>query len=170
VSFGTALLASTCLVPARVLAADSGDWSSPGLAKPGDSAKYERTASGVVYELISAGSGDEAARGDVVQFHYTLRRANGYFIFATIECGVGCGDGTPEVATLGKTPLIAGLEELMTGMRPGEKRRALIPPALGYVTSGLLPQPPDFGQRRQVIVHASEPLVFEVRLVKVKKP
>ena len=34
---------------------------------------------------------------------------------------------------------------------------------------GLLPQPPDFGQRRQVIVHAREPLVFEVRLVKVKK-
>jgi hypothetical protein len=35
---------------------------------------------------------------------------------------------------------------------------------------GLEPQPPDFGQRRQVAVHAREPLVFEVRLVKVRKP
>ena len=34
---------------------------------------------------------------------------------------------------------------------------------------GLLPQPPDFGQRRQVSVHSKEPLVFEVRLVKVRK-
>ena len=34
---------------------------------------------------------------------------------------------------------------------------------------GLLPQPPDFGQRRQVSVHSKEPLVFEVRLVKIRK-
>lgn len=131
---GAALLAAwhTFLAPSRSLAADSGDWSSPGLAKPGPDATYIRTPGGVVYELISGGTGDAAASGDVVQFQYTLRRANGYFIYATIECGVGCGDGTPETATLGKTPLIAGLEELLTGMRPGEKRRALIPPALGY--------------------------------------
>jgi FKBP-type peptidyl-prolyl cis-trans isomerase len=45
-------------------------------------------------------------------------------------------------------PLIAGLDELLTGMRPGEKRRALIPPMAGYVTKGLEPQPPDFGRGR----------------------
>ena len=100
-----------------------------------------------------------------------MRRANGYFIYATVACGIGCGDGTPELATLGpSTKLIAGLDELLTGMRPGEKRRALVPPRLGYVSDGLAPQPPDFGQRRQVTVHAREPLVFEVRLVKVRKP
>ncbi len=80
-----------------------------------------------------AHSGTPAATGDVVSYDYTLRRANGYFIYATIDCGIGCGDGTPETATLGKTPLIAGLEELLTGMKPGEKRRALVPPSLGYV-------------------------------------
>ena len=143
-------------------------------------------------------SGEQAKAGDNIQFDYTLRRANGYFIYATVACGIGCGDGTPEVAQLGKTALIVGLEELLTGMRPGEKRRALIPPALGYARcveskgrhqpassqgtdsglatlvtvarrDGLLPQPPDFGQRRQVSVHSKEPLVFEVRLVKIRK-
>lgn len=107
--------------------------------------------------------------GDTVQYDYTLRRANGYFIYSTSDCGIGCGDGTPAVAKLGTTALIAGLQELLTGMRPGERRRALVPPRLGYVAAGLLPQPPDFGQRRQVSVHASEPLVFEVRFVKVKR-
>jgi FKBP-type peptidyl-prolyl cis-trans isomerase 2 len=69
-----------------------------------------------------------------VQYDYTLRRANGYFVYATVARGVGCGDGTPEVSRLGPgNKLIAGLDELLTGMRPGEKRRALVPPALGYV-------------------------------------
>ena len=82
----------------------------------------------------SSSSGEQAKAGDSVQFDYTIRRANGYFIYATVACGIGCGDGTPEVAQLGgKGTLIAGLDELLTGMRPGEKRRALVPPALGYV-------------------------------------
>ena len=54
------------------------------------------------------------------------------------------------------------------GMQPGEKRRALIPPAVGYVTKGMAPQPPEFGQKRQVETHAGEPLVFEVKLIKVR--
>jgi FKBP-type peptidyl-prolyl cis-trans isomerase 2 len=86
--------------------------------------------------LLCGRSGEPAAAGDSVQYDYTLRRANGYFVYATVACGVGCGDGTPEVSRLGGqsgSKLIAGLDELLTGMRPGEKRRALVPPALGYV-------------------------------------
>ena len=117
-------------------AAVSGDWSSPGLARPGPGAEYVRTPSGVVYEVLASGTGAAAAVGDLVQFDYTLRRGNGYFIYSTADCGIGCGDGSPFFATLGKTALITGLEELLTGMRPGERRRALIPPALGYVRCG----------------------------------
>lgn len=53
-------------------------------------------------------------------------------------------------------------------MQPGEKRRALIPPSAGYVSKGMQPQPPEYGQKRQVEVHAGEPLVFEVKLIKVR--
>ena len=133
---------------------------------------YSRTPGGVVYEVLQAGTpgGAVARLGDTVQFDYTLRRQNGYFIYSSSDCGIGCGDGTPFFATLGTTSLISGLVELIAGMKVGERRRALIPPALGYTLSkGLEPQPPDWGQRRQIIAHSAEPLIFELRLVKCRK-
>ena len=36
--------------------------------------------------------------------------------------------------------VILGLKEVLVGMQPGGKRRALIPPAEGYVSEGLEPQ------------------------------
>jgi len=112
---------------------------------------FQRTSSGAVYEVLAQGSGSPAQLGDTVQFEYTLRRGNGYFIYSTSDCGIGCGDGSPVFATLGQTPLIEGLAEVLVGMRAGESRRALIPPALGYVREGLEPQPPEYGQRRQLL-------------------
>ena len=156
----------------------SNDWSPPGQAPAtrqpllSDTPPvYQRTPSGVLYELISPGTGPAAGPGSRVSFEYTLRRANGYFVYSTASCGVGCGDGTPESATLGQPdgPLIAGLDELLQGMQAGEKRRALVPGRLGYVREGLAPQPPEFGQRRQVLVHNAEGLIWEVRLVKIRQ-
>lgn len=58
----------------------------------------------------------------------------------------------------------------MEGMAPAGKRRALIPPAAGYQpNTELLPQPPGFGAKRQLLNHAAEPLVFEVQLLKVRQ-
>lgn len=55
-------------------------------------------------------------------------------------------------------------------MRPGGKRRALLPPGAAYGSyPSAEPQPPTFAARRQVAVHAREPLVFEVALVKVRR-
>lgn len=123
----------------------------------------------MVYEQINDGVGTAAKAGEVAVFDYVLRRANGYFIYGSIDCGIGCGNGDPAEFVLGPTgTLIQGLDELLTGMRPGEKRRALIPPSLGYTNKGLSPQPPEFGQKRQVETHAREPLVFEVKLVKTR--
>ena len=123
----------------------------------------------MVYEQVNQGAGEPAKAGDVAVFHWIIRRANGYFIYGSIDCGIGCGNGDPSEYRLGPDGnLIAGLDELLTGMRPGEKRRALVPPALGYVRKGMEPQPPEFGQKRQVEAHANEPLVFEVKLIKTR--
>jgi len=151
-------------------AADAGDWSSPGLGViPDRPANYVKSPLGVTYEQINEGVGDPARPGDVAVFHWILRRANGYFIYGSVDCGIGCGNGDPSEYVLGPDGrLIPGLDELLTGMRPGEKRRALVPPELGYVSKGMEPQPPEFGQKRQVEVHAREPLVFEVKLIKVR--
>lgn len=170
---GAALATLLATLPTRdaAVAADAGDWSSPGLAAedPLPDVKYVKTGDGLVYEQVNQGAGEPAKAGDVAVFHWIIRRANGYFIYGSIDCGIGCGNGDPSEYRLGPDGnLIAGLDELLTGMRPGEKRRALVPPALGYVRKGMEPQPPEFGQKRQVEAHANEPLVFEVKLIKTR--
>ncbi|GKV44530.1 hypothetical protein SLEP1_g51706 [Rubroshorea leprosula] len=52
-------------------------------------------------------------------------------------------------------------------MRVGGKRRALIPPSVGYTNENLKPIPEEFGPRRSLLSHANEPLVFEVQLLKI---
>jgi len=170
---GAALGTLLATLPTRdaAVASDAGDWSSPGLAAedPLPDVKYVKTGDGLVYEQVNQGAGEPAKAGDVAVFHWIIRRANGYFIYGSIDCGIGCGNGDPSEYRLGPDGnLIAGLDELLTGMRPGEKRRALVPPALGYVRKGMEPQPPEFGQKRQVEAHANEPLVFEVKLIKTR--
>ncbi|KAL5178127.1 Peptidyl-prolyl cis-trans isomerase FKBP16-1, chloroplastic [Glycine soja] len=51
-------------------------------------------------------------------------------------------------------PMIVGLKEVLTGMRVGGKRRALIPPSVGYVNENLQPMPEEFGPRRSLFPHA----------------
>ena len=156
-------------------ASDAGDWSSPGLASSGPAAKYVKTPSGLVYEDVNEGIGEPARAGDVAVFEYVMRRANGYFIYGTVDCGIGCGNGDPFEAKLGPDGnLIAGLDELLTGMKPGAKRKALIKADLGYKDdpklSRFAPRPPEFGQQRQIIRLSAndEPMVFEVKLVKTR--
>ena len=72
--------------------------------------------------------------------------------------------------TQGAGDIIPGLEEVLEGMRAGGKRRALIPPELGYANNpnNAQPQPPTFATKRQLLNHANEPLLFEIQLLKIK--
>jgi len=68
---------------------------------------------------------------------------------------------------LGSGELIEGLEDALIGMQQGGKRRVLVPPEAGYVSSVLQPQPPTFATKRQLANHSSEPLLFEIQLLRV---
>ena len=70
----------------------------------------------------------------------------------------------------GKGNIIPGLEEALVGMKPGAKRRVVIPPQLGYTgpNADLQPQPPTFATKRQLLNHSNEPLLFEVQLLKIR--
>jgi hypothetical protein len=152
----------------------SGDWSSPGLNAPEnpDLPKFFKTASGVKVQELLVGSGGVAAKkGDSILFDYVLRRANGYFIYGTVE-GVSFQPQDtpvgPVAFRLGDGALIPGLEEVLVGMRKGGKRRALIPASAGYSDCGRdEPQPPTFGTKRQLQSHCTEPLLFELELLRI---
>ncbi|KAI8469354.1 MAG: hypothetical protein J3K34DRAFT_385891 [Monoraphidium minutum] len=175
---GAAVLAAVVAVPGAARAATGsstrapGDWTTPGLNVPEDptAPKFYRTPGGVKVQELAVGSGPPAAPGDAVLFDYTLRRADGYFVYATLE-GVSFQPRDvpvgPVAFRLGGGDLIPGLEEVLAGMAPGGRRRALVPPELGYTSSALQPQPPTFATKRQLANHSREPLLFEVQLLRV---
>ncbi|KAH1239680.1 Peptidyl-prolyl cis-trans isomerase FKBP16-1, chloroplastic [Glycine max] len=64
------------------------------------------------------------------------------------------GESNPVILPLDENQMIVGLKEVLTGMRVGGKRRALIPPSVGYVNENLQPMPEEFGPRRSLFPHA----------------
>ncbi|QCD78123.1 peptidylprolyl isomerase [Vigna unguiculata] len=124
-----------------------GIWhASPALAAPimPDMKEPElirtlKLPSGVKIQDIVEGEGPEAHNGDVVKFNCVCRRANGYFVFSTVD--QFSGESTPVTLPLDENQMIVGLKEVLTGMRVGGKRRALIPPSAGYVNENLKPIP-----------------------------
>lgn len=119
---------------------------------------------------ISTGTGrDTVESGVLVSVKYVLRRSNGYFIdasygfdrFETFNFRAGSGQ------------VIDGFEKGLSGMRVGSRRRFVVPPTLGYVQGvgkgKAGPTPPDFGARRSLTSHKSEPLIFEVQVVRIRR-
>nr|CAB3449239.1 unnamed protein product [Digitaria exilis] len=130
-----------------------------------DVIRYRKLDSGVKLEDVVEGEGPEAQEGDLVQFNYVCRRANGYFVHSTVD--QFSGESKPVTLPLGGEEMIRGLKDVLIGMKVGGKRRALIPPEVGYISETLKPIPEEFGPRRSLLSHAKEPLVFEVQLLKV---
>ncbi|XP_059662361.1 peptidyl-prolyl cis-trans isomerase FKBP16-1, chloroplastic isoform X2 [Cornus florida] len=114
---------------------------------------------------IVEGEGPEAREGDLVEVNYVCRRSNGYFVHSTVD--QFSGESSPIVLPLDEKQIIKGLKDVLIGMKVGGKRRALIPPSVGYINENLSPIPDEFGPRRSLLSHAKEPLIFEVQLLKV---
>ncbi|CDP13678.1 unnamed protein product [Coffea canephora] len=136
--------------------------------------------SGVRIQEIVEGKGREASEGDLVEINYVCRRSNGYFVHSTVD--QFSGESAPVILSLDDkqvnssrfrsiceflVKIVKGLKEVLIGMKAGGKRRALIPPSVGYISENLAPVPEEFGPRRSLLSHAKEPLIFEVQLLKV---
>ena len=100
------------------------------------------SASGLAYVVVRAGDGPAAAWGDLVTVHESTGHLDGRVVFSTSE------SGQPISFTLGADQVVDGLEELLVGMRVGEVREAVMPPAItrrSRYPEGRDGQPPVFG-------------------------
>ncbi len=111
--------------------------------------------SGLEYEIIKAGSGDEAKRGQKATVHYTGWLNAGDDTNGT-QFDSSHSRNMPFTFDLGLGRVIRGWDEGVAGMKVGEIRRLYIPSALGYGARGSGPIKPN------------SDLIFDVELLGVK--
>ena len=108
------------------------------------------TASGLIYEDVVIGDGEEAAAGHQVSVHYTGWLTDGTKFDSSKD------RNDPFQFGLGAGMVIRGWDEGVQGMKVGGTRKLTIPPQLGYGARGA-----------GGVIPPNATLVFEVELLKV---
>jgi FKBP-type peptidyl-prolyl cis-trans isomerase FkpA len=113
------------------------------------------TASGLQYEDITVGSGDEAQAGNRVVVHYTgwLQNDDGS---AGAKFDSSKDRNDPFDFPLGAGHVIKGWDEGVQGMKVGGMRKLIIPASLGYGARGA-----------GGVIPPNATLIFEVELLGV---
>ncbi len=114
-----------------------------------DLTAMERRESGLLVQELAPGEGTEAMPGDMVAVHYTGWLPDGTKFDSSLD------RGEPIVFALGQGQVIDGWDEGVAGMRPGGRRKLVIPSALGYGPAGNGPIP------------GGATMVFDVELVRI---
>ncbi len=113
-----------------------------------------KTDTGLEYEILQEGNGENPRPGQRVTVHYTgwLNENNepGSKFDSSVD------RNQPFVFTIGIGQVIKGWDEGVLGMKVGEKRRLFIPSTLGYGARGA---------GRVIPPHAN--LIFDVELIKI---
>jgi FKBP-type peptidyl-prolyl cis-trans isomerase FkpA len=109
------------------------------------------TASGLQYEDLAEGAGAAAKAGDSVEVHYTGWLTDGTKFDSSLD------RGRPFAFALGAGKVIKGWDEGVAGMKPGGKRKLVIPANLGYGSRGA-----------GGVIPPNAELIFEVELLQVR--
>jgi len=112
--------------------------------------KYTTARSGLIFFDLVEGQGEEPKDGQQVKFHYIGYNENGRRIDSSYQ------QGEPARTRVGIKGMIPGFEEGIRSMKPGGKRRIVIPPELG----------PPVGP--STFFSAKQFEVFDVELLEVK--
>jgi len=110
-----------------------------------------KTASGLEYIEVEAGTGTQAEAGKTVSVHYTGKFQDGRVFDSSVS------RGEPITFRLGAGQVIKGWDEGIALMKVGGKAQLVIPPALGYGERGA-----------GGVIPPNATLVFDVELVAVK--
>lgn len=124
--------------------------SAEYLAKNAKAAGVTTTASGVQYEVLTAGTGAKPKATDTVTVHYEGKLIDGTVFDSSIKRG--------EPATFQLDKVIPGWTEALQLMGVGAKYRLTLPPEMAYGENGGGPIP------------GNSVLVFEVELISIAKP
>lgn len=106
------------------------------------------TKTGLRYEVVVSGSGPAALPGQSVRIHETLTLADGTLIYSTRT------KNNPVKFLLGGNQVIAGVDEGVTGMRLGERRKLVVPPSLQ-------------SERSVASIPAGATLYYDIELVEI---
>jgi FKBP-type peptidyl-prolyl cis-trans isomerase len=100
----------------------------------GAGGKEQTTPSGLTYVETAEGSGATPQKGQRVSVLYTGSLQNGTVFDSSAKHG-----GAPYEFQLGGGTVIKGWDEAIATMKVGGKRHLIIPPKLGYGTTGMPP-------------------------------
>ena len=121
------------------------------LEKNGKRAQVKTTPSGLQYEVLVEGNGQQPSPQDQVEVHYTGTLLVGTKFDSSVDRGVP--------ATFGVTQVIPGWVEALQLMKEGSKWRLFIPSNLAYGPAGTPGGP----------IGPNQTLLFDVELLKVYK-
>jgi peptidylprolyl isomerase len=110
-----------------------------------------QTASGLIINDLRVGAGPAVENGDIAVVKYTGWLRDGKKFDSNAD------SNDPFQVFVGQGFVIKGWDEGLIGMRPGGKRKLLIPPELGYGARGSPPKIPP-----------NSWLIFEIELVSIK--
>jgi FKBP-type peptidyl-prolyl cis-trans isomerase len=128
-------LVATGSVAATVV--DAHTSQPPRASSPARDITWRHSNTGLSYAVLREGAGAVARRGQSVSIHEVTTLSNGTVLFSSRE------KNTPITFLLGGNQVIAGVDEGVTGMRVGERRLLIVPPALSKRSSYPANTPPD---------------------------
>ena len=112
--------------------------------------EFSTTTSGLQFQDIKIGNGEEAQKGDLVTVHYTGTFEDGNKFDSSVD------RNKPFEFALGDGMVIKGWDEGIQGMRVGGTRILKIPPDLAYGPDGYAG-----------VIPPNATLIFEVELIDV---
>jgi len=115
------------------------------------SAGFEKTSSGLRYQIIQEGDGKKASKGDMVSVHYKGQLLDGTVFDSSYK------RKEPIDFTIGVGQVIPGWDEGIQLLKVGDKARLVIPSDLAYGSQGA-----------GGVIPPNAPLIFDVELVNVK--
>jgi len=142
----TALRTGLLALGAAALAAAAA-WAGPAQVDPKD---IKTTESGLKYAILKPGTGPGVAKDQLVSVHYTGWLEDGN------EFDSSRKRKDPFEIVVGKGLVIKGWDEGLLGMKTGELRQLIIPPALAYGAKGV-----------GGVIPANATLTFEVEVLEL---